>query len=147
MNYEVIDNLKVEVLEFSGTVETVEKASLLSGEPREKIAKTLLFKLNNEYVVFIVRGDRKVDYIKANDILGTKPQLASPEYVKRILGTEPGAVSPIDRQIKKLKIFLDPKILEEEYILCGGGSKNKLYKVKTSDLISYLNPNMLDIFK
>jgi len=43
---EVIDGIEVEVLEFSDTVETVDKASMLSGYPPEVIAKTILLKVD-----------------------------------------------------------------------------------------------------
>jgi prolyl-tRNA editing enzyme YbaK/EbsC (Cys-tRNA(Pro) deacylase) len=36
--------------------------------------------------------------------------------------------------------------MQNEYILCGGGSLHRLYRLKTKDLMSYLNPTFMDAF-
>jgi prolyl-tRNA editing enzyme YbaK/EbsC (Cys-tRNA(Pro) deacylase) len=144
---EVVEGVRVEVLEFSDTVESVDKASRLSGEPPSKIIKTLLLKTKDSFIIAIVRGDRKIDYEKASKILGSHISLAKREDVLDVLGVEPGAVTPLSPRVKSLKVFLDPAILVNENVLCGGGSLNKLYKVKTSDLLNYLKPDIIDIFK
>lgn len=142
-----MEGVEVEVLEFQGTVETVEKASRLSGEPPSRIVKTLLIKAGGSYVVAVVRGDRRVDYGKAQQVLGSPVLLASPSEVKAVLGVEPGAVTPISSRIRELRVVLDPKVLKNEYVLCGGGSINRLYKVRTRDLVEYLKPMIADVFK
>lgn len=144
---ELVEGIEVLVLEFIDTVESVEKASRHSGEPPHRIIKTLLLKTSNGYIVAIARGDRRVDFKKASKLLNTNVTLARPEEVKNILNVDPGAVTPISRSVKNLRIILDPAILENEYILCGGGSTNRLYKVKTRDLVTYLKPEILDVFK
>jgi prolyl-tRNA editing enzyme YbaK/EbsC (Cys-tRNA(Pro) deacylase) len=141
-----IEGIEVEVLEFTDTVETVEKASRLSGYPVSQIVKTLLLKAGRDYIVIVARGDRKIDLEKAKQILGTKTTLATPREVNTVLGVEVGAVTPYLPRIKSLRVILDPAILEHEYIVCGGGSLNRLYKVKTRDLLKYLNPEIIDIF-
>lgn len=141
-----IEGIEVEVLEFTDTVETVEKASRLSGYPVSQIVKTLLLKAGRDYIVIVARGDRKIDLEKAKQILGTKTTLATPREVNTILGVEVGAVTPFLPRIKSLRVILDPAILEHEYIVCGGGSLNRLYRVKTRDLLKYLNPEIIDIF-
>jgi len=144
---EVISGIEVEVLEFADTVETVEKASRVSSEPPSRIVKTLLLKMGNEYIIVVVRGDRKVDYKKASRLLGFNISLARPEEVKAVLGVEPGTVTPITQSVRSLRTILDPAILETEYILCGGGSLHRLFRLKTKDLLNFLNPEVLDIFK
>jgi prolyl-tRNA editing enzyme YbaK/EbsC (Cys-tRNA(Pro) deacylase) len=145
---EVVEDVNVEVLEFDDTVETVEKASRLSGYPPQMIIKTLLTRSDdNEYMIFIVRGDRRIDHGKVEKYFKKKIFLAKPDEVKRILGANVGAVTPLSSKIKTLKIIVDPMILEHEYVICGGGSLNRLYKIKTTDLIKYLNPQIIDLFK
>lgn len=137
----------MEVLEFNGTVETVEKASKLSGYPPGYIVKTLLLRVGDKYVVVIARGDRRLDYSKAEKYLGVRPRLASPEEVKAILGVEVGAVTPLSPRVRALRVILDPAIARLEYVVCGGGSLNRLYKVRVLDLVNYLKPEVADIFK
>ncbi len=141
-----VEGVEVEVLEFTGTVETVERASKLSGYSASQIVKTLLLRAGGDYIVVVARGDRRINLEKATQILGTRTTLATPREVKSVLGVEVGAVTPLLPCIKSLRVIVDPAILEYEYIICGGGSLNRLYKVKTRDLLNYLNPEITDIF-
>ena len=144
---EVVDGVEVEVMEFDDTVESVEKASRLSGYPPQVIVKTLLLRVGNDYVVAVVRGDRRVDLDKASQILGSRTRLARPDEVRQVLGFEVGAVTPISPSIKRFRVVLDPAILGNEYIVCGGGALNRLYRVRVQDLLNYLKPQVVDIFK
>jgi len=144
---EVVEGIDVEVMEFDGTVETVERASNLSGHPRSAIVKTLLLKAGEEYLVAVVRGDRRLDLNKAERVLGKRVRLTKPEEVAEILGVEVGAVTPLSAKIRSLRVILDPAVLDQEFAVCGGGSLNRLYKVKVRDLVKYLNPLLVDAFK
>ena len=117
---ELVDGVEVEVLEFEGTVETVEKASMLSGYPPREIVKTLLLRVNSDYIVAIVRGDRRIDYGKAIKALSRRIRLAKPSEVKAVLGVGVGAVTPFSPRIKQIQVIIDPAIAEQEYIVCGG---------------------------
>lgn len=143
---EVIEGMEVEVLEFEDTVESVDKASKLAGYPRNLIVKTILLRAPREYIVALVRGDRRVDLERVNRLLGVRVELAKPREVRTVLGVEPGAVTPLSPNVKRLRVVADPSIAGLDYVLCGGGSLNRLYKVKTSDLFKYLNPEFLDVF-
>ncbi|MEM3926688.1 MAG: YbaK/EbsC family protein [Desulfurococcaceae archaeon] len=142
-----IDGFRVELLEFNDTVETVEKASTLSNEPPSSIVKTILAKTREGYIVFLVRGDRRIDFKKASRTLNTSIALANPSEVKEVLGVEIGAVTPLDSKVKRLRVIMDPAILEKDKILCGGGSLNRLYKINTRDLVKFLSPEIMDLFK
>lgn len=144
---DVIDGIEVEVMEFSDTVETVEKASMLSGYPRSSIVKTLLMRADNEYIVAVVRGDRRVDVEKMYRLLGKRVELAKSWEVKQVLGVEVGAVTPLSPRVKSLRVLMDPQILSLDYVVCGGGSLNRLYKVRVQDLLRYLNSQIVDVFR
>lgn len=144
---EVVDGVEVEVMEFDDTVETVEKASRLSGYPRTLIVKTLLLKVGERYLAAVVRGDRRVDLNKAEKVFGKRVSLARPNEVRSILGVDVGAVTPISARVKSLQVVLDPAIATQEFVVCGSGSLNRLYQVRVQDLLNYLKPMLLDIFK
>jgi len=140
--------LRAQMLEFTDTVETVSKACKLSGEPPNVIVKTLLMRVeDNDYIILIVRGDRRVDNIKLSRYLGSTAKLVAPDEVLRVLGVPAGAVSPLLDNVLKFRRLLDPKILEKEYVVCGGGDLNTLVRIVTEDLINYLKPEIVDVFK
>lgn len=142
-----IEGIEVEVLEFNETVETVEKASRLSAQSSDNIIKTILLKIDGDFLVALARGDRRVDLKKASQLLRKNVTLAKPNEVIKVLGVEVGAVTPISPKVKQVRVILDPAVLEKEYILCGGGALNKLFRVRTSSLIEYLKPEIMDVFK
>jgi prolyl-tRNA editing enzyme YbaK/EbsC (Cys-tRNA(Pro) deacylase) len=114
--------LRAQILEFTDTVETVSKACKLTGEAPNAIVKTLLTKVeNNDYIILIVRGDRRVDNTKLSRYLGSTAKLATPDEVLKVLGVPVGAVSPLLSKVLRFRRLLDPKILEKEYVICGGG--------------------------
>ncbi len=133
----------VEVLEFQSSVDTVEKASQLSGYEPSKIVKTLLLKAGDEYVVALVRGDKKLDLNSLSKALGVEVSLAKAKEVREKLKVDVGGVTPLSEDVLKLKILMDKNILENEYIICGGGDRRRLYKVRTEDLIKALKPTLI----
>jgi prolyl-tRNA editing enzyme YbaK/EbsC (Cys-tRNA(Pro) deacylase) len=140
--------LRAQILEFTDTVETVSKACKLTGEAPNAIVKTLLTKVeNNDYIILIVRGDRRVDNTKLSRYLGSTAKLAIPDEVLKVLGVPVGAVSPLLSKVLRFRRLLDPKILEKEYVICGGGDLNTLVRIVTEDLINYLKPEIVDVFK
>ena len=136
----------VEILEFEHGVETVERAARESGEPVSRIVKTILLRVGDEYAVAIVRGDRRIDLKRLSHLLGREAVMARAREVRQVLGVEVGAVTPLSDRVKSLRVVMDPAILENDYVLCGGGSRNTLIKVRTEDLVQLLKPTFIDAF-
>jgi len=89
-------------------VRTIEElAKFLKVEPK-KILKSLLYIVNGEPVLVLIRGDREVDENKLERVLGTDNfRLATDEEIKEILGTERGFVGPINLPKKVKKVLWD----------------------------------------
>jgi prolyl-tRNA editing enzyme YbaK/EbsC (Cys-tRNA(Pro) deacylase) len=56
-------------------------------------------------------------------------------------------VTPLSAKVRSLRVILDPAVLDREFVVCGGGSLNILYKVEVRDLVKYLNPLLVDVFR
>lgn len=145
---ESVDGIDVEVMAFSEPVDTVEKASRLSGASPSAIAKTLVFKtFNDATVIVIARGDRKVDLSRLSKELGEAVRFATAEEVREVLGQEVGGVSPINPRLRGLRVIVDPAILGLDEVVCGGGSPYRLYRVRVRDLLAYLKPETRNVFR
>ncbi|MGC9180335.1 MAG: aminoacyl-tRNA deacylase [Vulcanisaeta sp.] len=144
---ENIMGLTVDILEFNHGVETVESASRESGEPATKIVKTLLLKVDDEYLVAIVRGDKAINFDKLSMLLGKHAAMAKAREVRQVLGVDVGAVTPLSNKVLSLRVIMNPSVLENEYVLCGGGSRNTLIKINTRDLVDLLKPEFIDAFE
>jgi len=88
-----------------------------------------------------VDGESKVDLDKLAKIFG-KVRFATPEEVKRITGFEAGAVPPVG---VKVKTVVDPKVLENKFVISGGGRIDKLSKLTPEKIVEYQKAIIVDV--
>lgn len=93
-----------------------------------EICKTIVVKDNkgNNYAFFL-KGDQRVDFSKAKNLVGAKVSIISYEDLKRTTGKEPGAISPL---LLQMPVFVDKKVFETDKINFGSG--NHLYGLEIS---------------
>jgi len=138
--------VKAEILKFENTVETVSSASKASGYPERRILKSLVVFANGKPYVAIVRGDKKLGFKKFAKAVGAKRvRLAKINEVSKVVGVNPGEVSPLLESILKLPVTLDNSVLEKKTVLVGGGSLKHLVKIDVSELVRVLNPKIAEI--
>jgi prolyl-tRNA synthetase len=106
---------------------SIEEVSTYLGVAPEKCIKTLLFKVDDQYVVALVRGDHEVNDVKLKNVLdATVVELATPEETKEVLGCSIGSLGPIG--VNGVKIIADHAV---EYIVngvCGANEEGYHYK-------------------
>lgn len=96
----------------SKTIEDVSKALNIE---KEKCIKSLLFKVDEEYVLVLARGDHEINDIKVKNYLEAKDIMLAPaNEVKDIIQCEVGSVGPIN--VKNVKVIADNAV---EYIVNG----------------------------
>lgn len=98
-----------------------EGAAKATGAGQEHILKVLLFiDKRGDQVVTIAQGNKKVDTKKILEL--KKPDLATPEQVKKVLDAEIGGIAPIALP-EAIKKFVDKGVLEMDYVYGSGGSR------------------------
>ena len=141
-------NVKAEVLEFKGTIETVETASKETGYPKEKILKTMIVIGDGKPYAIILPGDKRLDFKKISKELNVKNvRLAKPEEVMELIRLSPGEVSPLLEEVKNLQVIVDRSILDRGVVLAGGGTLHNLVKISVDELIRVLNPKVKEVSK
>ncbi|WP_332630655.1 proline--tRNA ligase [Halalkalibacter flavus] len=119
--------LALEKVDTPNTKTITELTSFLHVNSSETI-KSLLFIVNKEPVLVLVRGDHEVNEIKVGNALGKAVvELATPEQTANILGCETGYIGPIGVP-SSVKIIADSAV---EFItngVCGANEKDKHYK-------------------
>ena len=111
----------------------VEAASSLDCEVGA-IVKSLLFKTNNTFTLFLVAGDKRVSLNKIKKILNTKDaSMASVLDVKNITGFTIGGVSPV-AHLTKVDIFIDASLDRFSSLFAAAGHPNCVFKIKFIDL-------------
>ncbi len=139
------NKIKFEFIEKKATHHAAE-ASLTTDIPLDEIVKTLVFvDQDSKSLIAIVRADCTVSRHKLESCSGSRSvRIASNEIAERVTGYPTGGIPSVGHK-NKLPVYVDNKVLENEYIWCGGGARTKLIKLKVSDIICLLSPKLCDI--
>ena len=116
------NDMSVIVLDSSAKT-AIEAASSLGCEVGA-IVKSLLFKTENNFTLFLVSGDKKASLNKIKKTLNIKDaSMASPDDVKNITGYTIGGVSPVGH-LNKIEIFIDHSLARFENLYAAAGHPN-----------------------
>ena len=138
----LIIELGGEIINVGKPVKTVKQAVKATDSKPKQIIKSLLFISEKEGpILVIVDGESKVDLDKFAKIFG-RVRLATPEEVKKITGFEVGAVPPVG---VKVKTIVDPKVLENKFVIGGGGRIDKLSRLEPKKIVEFQNAEIIDI--
>ncbi len=140
---ELVKKLGGEILNIKRPVKTVEQAVKATNTSPDVIIKSLIFISEKGPVLVIVNGESKVDLKKLSKRFGLV-RFASPEEVKKITGYEIGAVPPIG---VKIHTIVDPKVLEKDFVIGGGGAIDKLSKLDPRKIVEYQKAEIMDVSK
>lgn len=117
-------------------VKTVQDLAAFLNVPQSQIIKTMIFNVQGEYVVILVRGDHEVNEVKVKAIFETDDvSLATEEDIRNILGASSGSLGPITD--KDIKIYADHYVQELNNFVVGANE----------DDYHYINANVNRDFK
>ncbi|WP_026585499.1 proline--tRNA ligase [Bacillus sp. J33] len=105
---------------------TIEEVSAYLNVPQEQCIKTLLFKVDDKYVLVLVRGDHEVNDIKLKNLLDAATvDLAGPEETKQVLGCAVGSLGPIG--VKDIDVIADRAVEAIVNGVCGANEEGIHY--------------------
>ncbi|HEC2223049.1 TPA: proline--tRNA ligase [Staphylococcus delphini] len=83
-------------------VKTAQELADFLGQPLENIIKTMVFKVNGEFILLLVRGYHEVNDVKIKDYFKTDDvAMATDDEIRNLLGASPGSLGPVtDRDVK-----------------------------------------------
>ena len=98
------------------------------------IVKSLLFRTENTFTLFLVSGDKKASLNKIKKTLNIKDaSMASPDDVKNITGYTIGGVSPVGH-LNKIEILIDHSLDRFKNLYAAAGHPNCVFKTNFDDL-------------
>ena len=121
----------VELLVYDAPVKTVIEAVEVSKIEKKHFIKTIIMKNKNdaEIVALIVPAGTKVDKKAIRE--GTGPKrwtFASHEAILDNLGFPAGGVPPVCLP-NEITVYVDPRVLKNEFVVGGGGSTTTLLRL------------------
>ncbi len=136
-------NLKIISLETSART-AIEAATSL-GCDKGAIIKSLLFKTELTFTLFLVAGDRKASLNKIKKTLNIEDvSMASAIDVKNITGFTIGGVSPIGH-LNKIDIYIDNSLKRFDKLYAAAGHPNCVFEINFNDLQKITNGSIQDV--
>lgn len=121
------NNLNIELLETDETTRTAQDAANTHNVPVSNIVKSLLVKVDDRFVLYLVPGDRKLDL----DAIGGR--MATADEVKDVTGISIGGVSPFGHKTK-LETHVIEGFDKSKTLLAAGGKPNIVFKITLDEL-------------
>jgi Cys-tRNA(Pro) deacylase len=109
------------------------------------IVKSLLIKIENNFLLCLVSGDKRCSLNKLKKISEKKNvRMASADEVKSQTGYTIGGVSPVGH-INKIQIFIDNSLSRFTDIFAAAGHPNVIFKINYEKLIQITKGDVKDI--
>ncbi len=96
---------------------TIDEVSKFLNVPSAKLVKSLLYKIDGEFVLALVRGDDELNEVKLKNLLhGQFISPANDDEIKNIMGASAGSLGPVNANVK---IVADKRIMNMYNFVCG----------------------------
>ena len=120
---------------------TSEESAAARGEDLKIGGKALLMKSGDEFRLFVLPADRKVDSSAIRAELGIrKMRFASRDELLELTGLVPGSVPPFGRPILSFDLYVDSAIRENERIAFNAGSLTNSVIMGVEDYLRLAEP-------
>jgi prolyl-tRNA editing enzyme YbaK/EbsC (Cys-tRNA(Pro) deacylase) len=126
---------------------TVEMAAQAVGTAPANIVKSLIFIADDEPILVIAGGKKRVSLEVLGREIGIAPsliRLAKPQEVVQETGYPVGAVPPFGHR-KRLTAYMDAILLDAEQVYAGGGASDHLVQVSPHEILRLSSANVIQL--
>lgn len=102
---------------------TIEEVSTFLNLPHNRLMKSLVYIVENEPVMILIRGDHDINESKLQAYLGSTVRPAHPEEVEEICGAEVGFVGPVGPK-EHIRIVADNGLKNQHDLTTGANEKD-----------------------
>ncbi len=128
-------------------VYTSEEAAQVRGVELKTGCKSMVLKKKDgNFILVNVAADKKIDFKVLESHLGTKLSFASKDEVLKATNCESGSVPPFGA-LFGLSTFLDPSVLENDFVNFNFGLLTKSVRISKQDLLRLMEPTILKFVK
>lgn len=134
---------EVPILTFEDT-STVSKAAEALGVTPGEIAKSLLLKAQDDFLMVVMAGDKRLDNRKFKDIFKAKPKMPEVEQVLEITGHPVGGVCPFGLK-ERIPVYLDQSLRAYAKVYPAAGAPNAAVELKVEELEALVATDWVDV--
>ena len=122
-------NKSLGIVELDNSARTAKEAAMSLNCEVGAIVKSLLFKIEDKFILLLIAGDKRCSLNKLKKIIDEKDvSMAHPDDVKKITGYTIGGVSPVGH-LNKVKIYIDNNLERFTTIFAAAGHPNCVFKI------------------
>ncbi|WP_273400800.1 proline--tRNA ligase [Traorella massiliensis] len=97
---------------------TIDEVAAFMNTDASRFVKTLLYKVSDEFVAFLLKGNRELNETKALKLLNAaEMEMASPEDVEMLTHAAVGFAGPVG--LENVKIVMDQEVALMKNFICG----------------------------
>ena len=138
-------NSKIKIIVLEDTAKTAKDAASSLKCEVGAIVKSLLFRVEESFLICLVAGDKRCSLNKLKKILNKNDIcMASAYEVKKYTGFSIGGVSPVGH-IKKMDILIDKSFGRFKNVFAAAGHPNCVFKIDYEELIRITNGSLKEI--
>ena len=127
------------IIQLNTSARTAQEAAISLNCDIGAIVKSLVFKTDNRFTLYLIAGDKKASLNKIKKNLNFKDvYMASAEEVKNITGFTIGGVSPVGH-LNKINVYIDHSLERFETLFAAAGHPNCVFKIDYSNLQKITN--------
>lgn len=107
-------------------VKTAQELADFLNRPLDEIVKTMIFKIDGEFIMFLVRGHHELNEVKVKAHFGTDNiEMATQDEIVNLLGAHPGSLGPIHDN--DIKIYADNYVKDLNNLVVGANEDDYHY--------------------
>ena len=136
---------KISVITLDSSARTAKEAATSLGCEVGAIVKSLLFKTENTFTLFLVSGDKRASLNKIKKTLNIRDaSMATADDVKKVTGYTIGGVSPVGH-LNKINVLIDNSLNRFKNLYAAAGHPNCVFKTNFEDLQKITEGSIKDI--
>lgn len=135
---------ELNITELQQSTATVAEAAEAFNVAPGQIAKTLSFRVNEQVILLVMAGDRRLDNRKYKSFFGVKARMLAAEEVEPETGFAPGGVCPFGAK-PAVAIYCDSSLRAYPEVLPAGGNARSGVRIAPERLAAIVGAEWVDL--
>ncbi|MBF2214717.1 MAG: proline--tRNA ligase [Staphylococcus haemolyticus] len=107
-------------------VKTAQELADFLNRPVDEIVKSMIFKIDGEFIMFLIRGHHELNDVKVKAFFETdNVEMTTQEEIVNLLGANPGSLGPVHD--KDIRIFADNYVRDLNNLVVGANEDGSHY--------------------